>query len=753
MKEGFKKYFKNEEILEMKVGIERECLRITREGFLSKEKHPESFGNKLTNPYITTDFSESQLEFITPALKSSKENYDFLENLYNIAALNSKEDEIIWPQSMPCTLPEEIPIAIYDNSTRGKEAREYREYLIKKYGKDKQLITGIHYNFSYSDDFIKKVYKIQNSKKDFRGFKDEFYLKLSRQYLRYGWLIIYLLGATPKTLDNSGLKYESKAISLRNSKLGYRNKEELLINYNSVAEYVSSINKYIDDKILIAPKELYSQVRLKTYNEEDPLKSLLKGGIKYLEYRAIDINPLDKAGIAYNDIEFLKIFNLFLIMEEESSYDNWQVEAIKNSDKVCTYGLTDITLLKNGLKVNKKDWALQVIEKIECLNSELSLHKDNIIEEIKARILDEKLTYAFKVLEGIKKEGDIKFFLNLANKYKKGAYEDRFVLKGYENMELSTQILIKESIKRGIAVSVLDKDDNFISLKKDDNIQLVKQATKTSKDNYISVLAMENKVVTKNILKEHKIKVPDGIELSNIEDAKKNIDKILNKSIVIKPKSTNFGVGISIFDKGANERDIIKAFEIAFKYDKTILVEEFIKGKEYRFLVIDEKVCGILHREPANVIGDGIKTITELVKEKNKNPLRGKGYKKPLEQINLDENARLFLKQISLDFDFIPKLGQKIYLRENSNISTGGDSIDYTNLIHNKFKEKAIECVKAIDAKICGVDMMIEDYSNENSPYGVIELNFNPAIHIHSFPGVGVERNIAIDILKLLKLA
>ena len=311
---------------------------------------------------------------------------------------------------------------------------------------------------------------------------------------------------------------------------------------------------------------------------------------------------------------------------------------------------------------------------------------------------------------------------------------------------------MKEAIKRGIKTTVVDRNDNFISLERGGKKEYVKQATKTSKDSYITVLIMENKVVTKKVLAENNIKVPNGKEFTNIEEAKLNIDDFIGKPSVIKPKSTNFGLGISIFPDGASKNDLHEGLKLAFNNDNTVLVEEFIKGKEYRFLVIDDKVCGILHRVPANCIGDGKKSIRKLIDIKNQSSLRGKGYKKPLEKIALDDNAKLFLKQRGLDFDYIPKKDEVVYLRENSNISTGGDSIDYTDLIPEKFKEIAIKAARAAKAKICGVDMMLEDYKSEDSPYAIIEINFNPAIHIHSYPYKGTERNIAKEVLKLLNL-
>ncbi len=366
------------------------------------------------------------------------------------------------------------------------------------------------------------------------------------------------------------------------------------------------------------------------------------------------------------------------------------------------------------------------------------------------RAKDSKLTYAYKLADAVKKKGYIDAHLELSKKYKEDSYKNRFKLQGFEDLELSTQILMKESIKRGIKTEVIDRSENFICLKKDNKTEYVRQATKTSKDTYISVLIMENKSVTKKVLRDNNIKVPDGIEVCSIEEGINAALFYENKPIVIKPKSTNFGTGISIFSEGTSKERIIEALKIAFKYDNTVLLEEFIKGKEYRFLVIDDKVEGILHRVPANVVGDGEKTIRELTEIKNKDPLRGYHYVTPLEKINLDENAELFLKVQKKTFDYVPVKDEVVYLRENSNISTGGDSIDYTDKIPEKFKNIAVQCAKAVNAKICGVDMMLEDYMDENTQYGIIELNFNPAIHIHCYPYKGTERKIGEDVLKLL---
>ena len=764
MLKTIKNLFTKQELLKGNFGVEREGLRVDLKGKLSQKPHPTVFGYKMCNPYITTDFSESQLELITPVFSTTEETYKFLNALYEIVAMEL-EDEYLWPQSMPAIIPEDkdIPIAEFCGCEEGKVAREYREELFLKYGGKKQLISGIHYNFSFNENIIKKLYENSDKLKNYKAFKDDLYLKVTRNYLRYRWLLIYLLGCTGVVHESyqedcvKQLEEISKdsfsnegALSYRNSECGYKNKIDLFPKYNSVKDYVDSINKFIDEDLIDTPRELYAPIRLKAKNPKSLLNSLMDDGINYLEYRSIDINPFEKGGIALNDLHFINIFNLFLLIEDENDYENWQQEALNNQNTIAINGKNDVELIRDGKSISKVQWGIEILNKIKVINDELQLGYEEIIEDIRKRVEDYKETYTYKIIEKVKKEGYINAHLNLAKKYKDLSYNKRFKLEGYEDLELSTQILMKESIKRGIKTELIDRSDNFISLTKDNKIEYVKQATKTSKDNYITILAMENKVVTKKILQINDIKVPDGSEFDNMDDAISEIDNFINKPIVIKPKSTNFGTGISIFPQGSNKEDIKRAFEIAFKYDNTVLVEEFISGKEYRFLVIGDKVVGILHRVPANVVGDGEKSIRQLVEIKNQSPLRGKGYKTPLEKINLDENAELFLKHRGLDFDYIPKKDETVYLRENSNISTGGDSIDYTDDIPQKFKDIAVRASKSIGANICGVDMMIDDYTNESSQYAIIELNFNPAIHIHSYPYIGKEREVAKEILEIL---
>ena len=163
-------------------------------------------------------------------------------------------------------------------------------------------------------------------------------------------------------------------------------------------------------------------------------------------------------------------------------------------------------------------------------------------------------------------------------------------------------------------------------------------------------------------------------------------------------------------------------------------------------------MVGVLHRVPANVTGDGIHSIKELVRLKNQSILRGKGYKTPLEKISLGENEIEKLTSQGKNINYVPKTDEVIYLRNTSNISTGGDSLDFTDEIDESYKKLAIKAAKSLDVKITGLDMIIKDYKQPASDtnYSIIELNFNPAIHIHCFPYKGKNRKLDAKILDAL---
>lgn len=751
-------------------GLEKENLRADLNGNLALTSHPEVFGDKAKHPYITTDFAEAQVEMVTPTFNSTTEVLKFMEALHDLVSLELK-DEILWPYSLPPKLPANDDL-IKEAQFIDPEITEYREYLAHKYGKRKQLLSGVHFNFSFSDKFMELMYCANPDNLSFREFKDQVYLKVARYYLKYCWLVIYLTGANSvahesysacckrtkeKITDDSYIFNGSS--SFRNGISGYRNLEHFYVSYNSLYDYIEDINTAIDNGQIIAAKEYYSQLRLKGSSKGGVLDDLYSNGINYVEIRTLDLNPLTKVGITQESLDFvhlLLVYSLvapdFWMSDDEYRFANENQILAADADR------------SKGIKLHYaageerclREWGDEFLTEVATTLESLGIAQTDlqILYDMQERLRQNQLSYACKIAQGIMQNGYLPFFMTKSNEYLELSKQTYYKFAGFEDLELSTQILLKESIKRGIKFKFLDRQDNFIELSDAKHSQLIKQATKTSLDNYATILAMENKVVTKEMLKRSSVAVPDGESYSSIEAALIDYPLFKNSSIVIKPNSTNFGLGITIFKENFSKDEYTRGLEIAFEHDSKVLVEKFVAGKEYRFFVIDNQTVAILHREPANVIGDGAKTIQELVTIKNQDPLRGSGYVTPLEKIKLGEAESMYLEQQGLNFLTVPEAGQKIYLRENSNISTGGDSLDFTDIVPNSYKRLAIKAAASVGATICGVDMMIRDINNpytENN-YAVIELNFNPAIHIHTYPYQGKDRQLAERILKALGL-
>ncbi|WIV17457.1 bifunctional glutamate--cysteine ligase GshA/glutathione synthetase GshB [Paenibacillus polygoni] len=766
--ERLKEHAIEEELLQGKFGLEKENVRVNQEGKLALTPHPEAFGNKLEHPYIQTDFSESQMEMITPTFESIEEAYHFLEALQDIVSNELMEKgEYLWPSSNPPMLPKEneIPIAQMNDPV----ADEYRHELADKYGRKRQLLSGIHYNFSFDERVLRKLHRIEGGSEEYKLFKDAVYFKVARNMLRYRWMLIYLTGASPvfdRTYmdicvakghsDDNESYYFPNMNSLRNSSCGYRNPKPVRVSYDSAKDYVHDLKELIQKDELLSVKEFYSPVRIKTAKGIDPLQELLEDGVAYLELRFIDLNPLHKNGISMDTLRLIHMFLLFMLLKKDEPFSEQdQRIADLNHDQLITNGITGHLYDKENSKKLMKETALTCIEEMEEMVALLFPKKEmyvQILESAKRKIRHPELSAASIVKSEIQKSSYLTYHLEKAKEYAKQSLLTGYRFSGYEDLELSTQLLLKAAVKRGITFEILDREENFVVLTKGNHKEYVKQATKTSLDSYSTVLIMENKVVTKAVLSQHGIRVPSGDVFHSLEEAKQSYDLYRGKPIVIKPKSTNFGLGITIFNEEYAREDMDKAFEIAFTHDRTVLLEEFMTGKEYRFLVMGDEVIGVLHRVPANVMGDGVHTIQELVHEKNKDPLRGRGYKTPLEKIQLGDSEEMFLKNHNKGWNDIPAEGEVIYLRENSNISTGGDSIDYTEEVDGSYMQVAIQAAKAAGATICGVDMMIDDVHVQatESNYSVIEINFNPAIHIHCYPYKGKNRKANEKVLDLL---
>ncbi|QGM80164.1 bifunctional glutamate--cysteine ligase GshA/glutathione synthetase GshB [Otariodibacter oris] len=729
-------------------GIEKESQRVYKDGSIVTTPHPHKFGNRSYHPYIQTDFAESQLELITPPNNKIEDTYRWLSAIHEVVQRIIPEDEYIFPLSMPAGLPPEelIKVAQLDDL----QDVAYREHLVKAYGKNKQMVSGIHYNFQLSPIFIEKLYQAQSNSQSFVEFQNNLYLKMATNFLRYQWILLYLLSATPTVedkyfKDGSPLKKGDYVRSLRSSKYGYVNDPEIKVSFDSLQEYVETLEHWVNSGKLIAEKEFYSNVRLRGAKK---VRDLLTTGIKYLEFRLFDLNPFEIYGISLNDAKFIHYFALLMIWMDKAE------NAIEVGQERLAQVAWEHPLDETAFRDEGEQILHQLLAMLEEINAPSEL-KDIVQQKLLA-FADPRKTLCGRLVEEIEALGSYqKLGAHFAQKYKQQSLSRFYALSAFDNMELSTQALFFDAIKAGLNVELLDENDQFLSLKFNDHLEYVKNGNMTSHDSYISPLIMENKVVTKKVLQKAGFNVPQSIEFTSVDEAIRQYPLFENRAIVIKPKSTNYGLGITIFQQGVkNQEDFTQAVEIAFREDREIMVEDYLTGTEYRFFVLGDKTEAVLLRVPANVVGDGIHTVAELVNSKNSDPLRGDGSRTPLKKIALGEIEALQLKEQGLTFESILAKDQLVQLRANSNVSTGGDSIDMTDEMHPSYKELAVGIAKAMGAAVCGVDIIIPDLTKpatkELSSWGVIEANFNPMMMMHIFPYQGKSRRLTQNVLKML---
>lgn len=340
--------------------------------------------------------------------------------------------------------------------------------------------------------------------------------------------------------------------------------------------------------------------------------------------------------------------------------------------------------------------------------------------------------------------------IEIANSYMEDGYTTRYGMKKYKKLVSASVCVLKDAISQGIDYKVLNELKSVIQFNYNGHREFVIEGNKTDRDNYIFPIITDDKFIAKQIMLEAGLNVPKAILLDKTmdqEDIENLVSPFYNKTLVVKPRNTNYGTGITVFSKKASRKQILNAIEYAFRFDDNILIEKFVKGMEYRFLVIDGKCLSVVHRRAASIIGDGKSTIKELMLIKDQEPWH------VLTEcpMKIDEPVSEYLKLSGYTLDTVPPAGKRVILRSNSNCSTGGEAVDYTDIVPTRFKKIAEKAAKAFDAKIAGVDIIIDDFSKED--YSIIEINDNPGYSINEWPyepneGRGVR--IGLYVLKLL---
>lgn len=391
-------------------GLEKESLRVARSGGIAQTGHPQAIGAALTNPWITTDYSEAMIEFVTPPMQSAQDALCFLRDVQNFV-YQRLPDEKLWATSMPCILNggANIPIAQYGPSNMGMMKTVYRRGLGYRYGRVMQVISGVHFNYSVPNGFWDVYRETEKSGLSMRQFRDENYMALIRNLQRFGWLIPYLMGASPAVcksffgdkdceLDvfDQATFYEPYATSLRMGDIGYQNSKEeglgIKANYNSLEEYVRSLRRAISTpaavweeigvvvdgqwrqlnaNILQIENEYYSTVRPKPILSglDKPVNALTQKGIEYIELRSLDVNAYHPLGMDQQQLDFLEIFVLFcLIHESPEIHGEERHEIDQNILMVAHKGRTPLLKLrKAGGFVALSEWGASLLQQMQPL--------------------------------------------------------------------------------------------------------------------------------------------------------------------------------------------------------------------------------------------------------------------------------------------------------------------------------------------------------------------------------------------------
>lgn len=388
-----------------RIGLEKETLRVGRDGHIAQTPHPTSLGSALTNAYITTDYSEAMLEFITPPLPSPQGALEFLTQVHQFVYRNVQED-MLWATSMPCVVAGEsaISIADYGTSNPGRLKHIYRRGLGYRYGRMMQVIAGVHFNYSLPEAFWPVFQDYENDNRALQDFRSQSYFALIRNLQRLGWLIPFLFGASPAVCKSflaggstrlhefdANTYYAPYATSLRMSDIGYTNRREkntgLAILYNSLDEYLRSLHwatttsypdyekigvvvngeyRQLNTNVLQIENEYYSSMRPKQVQGEDetPSLALKRRGVGYVELRSLDVNPYEPTGVNESQLRFLEAFLLYCLFQASPPISPDEHREIDENQLNTALAGRDrsLKLQRQGRAIGLKTWAEEILD-------------------------------------------------------------------------------------------------------------------------------------------------------------------------------------------------------------------------------------------------------------------------------------------------------------------------------------------------------------------------------------------------------
>ncbi|MDB5935335.1 MAG: cphA [Massilia sp.] len=303
----------------------------------------------------------------------------------------------------------------------------------------------------------------------------------------------------------------------------------------------------------------------------------------------------------------------------------------------------------------------------------------------------------------------------------------------------STAAVLDAAQRRGIPFVRITEDANLFQLGWGSRQRRL-QATITGATSNIAVNVASNKQLTKALLEESGVPVPKGQTVTTVAEAVQ-VARRLRGAVTVKPLDANQGKGVTTTCR--TREQVTTAFAHARKYSRSIIVEQFIEGHDYRVLVAGDKVAAASWRRPPSVTGDGASSIRALVEVENSNPARGAGHSNILTKIALDEHAEMLVREQGFELDSVPPPGHAVQLRGNANLSTGGTAEDVTDLLPECTRQLCVRAAQKIGLDVAGIDIICRDISLPLSEQrgGIIEINAAPGIRMHEYPSRGRPRD------------
>ncbi|WP_262337132.1 glutamate--cysteine ligase [Limosilactobacillus fermentum] len=428
-------------------GLEVEQHRVLTNGKLSRHPYPAAFSSRRHNPYLKTDFCDNMFELAAPPVQGATAAVQNLKYLQQIVNDHLAADERIWPLSIMAPLSADDLAFATTFNTRQWMA-DYHDYLGAKYGIARELMAGVHVNFSLHRDLIAALFAA-SGQSDLAAFKNHLYFRLAQGFVAHRWLFTYLFGASPVLANPLKGMPDNLAFpvrSLRSGDFGYTNFPSETITYSSLGAQLDQLKRFVAEGKFYSLHEFYGPVRLKSRGAN--LDDLIVHGTERLEFRAFDLDPLSRAGISNDTLNFLEVFLAYWLVADQEA--NLTEADEKNQAVALQHPHQEFDWTKER--------GLALLDDLDAFVAKYGAPKDYQAALLFARrrLEDPRLTIGGQLIDKADPDGGLlSYGLKIANShhdwYKSMAYPLQPTIATYP---APAQELIKAAIKLGIKVKV-----------------------------------------------------------------------------------------------------------------------------------------------------------------------------------------------------------------------------------------------------------------------------------------------------------